>query len=475
MTTVTNNIAAPPAADAPVLATPAAPSAWSPLRIAIFRSLWVANLVALIGTWALEAGGPWLMRMFTHEKWLIASVTATGSAALCLLSLPAGVLADLLDRRRLLILSQLWRFVAAGTLALLYYLGPVNPQTSMGMHHGPFILLTFIFLLYFGTAVANPAFQYVVPELVPPGEMSLAIGLNSMALNLARAAGPAIGMLLVKYAGIGACILFCAFTSIGVAWVLWRWEGHVQKPAKETFGVALKTAFSFTIHSRAMRSILLRVFLFIFFASCLWGLIQPFAESFFGKDPLGLMLVMVFLGLGAVGGVFLMPMMERRFGLDGGVAVCTAGFALGMVLLGLVHIFWLDLIILSFLGMNWVIVPSNFNFATQRSVPGWVKGRAISMYLTVLFGSLACAALWGKVSDQTSVSKAMVIAGCGIAAGLLLVKRFPLAHAPPGTSAPATAVPVQTLYPLYPPNGMWLERVLFRVDGEIQRWRNRMR
>ena len=111
-----------------------------------------------------------------------------------------------------------------------------------------------------------------------------------------------------------------------------------------------------------------------------------------------------FVGLGAIFGVLLMPGLHARYRIDPVVNVCTGLFAIGLILLSFVHVLWLAAIILVFLGVNWVIIPTNFNTATQKSVPMWVKGRAISFYLTVLFGSFAIgAALWGAVATRWGI------------------------------------------------------------------------
>jgi len=422
-------------------AAPAMPSPWSPLRVAIFRSLWIASLVSLIGTWAQEAGGPWLMGLMTTDKGLISSVTAFGSLALGLFSLPAGVMADLLDRRRFLIVTHLWRLAAAVALGALTFYGLVTPG----------LLLTFTFVLYLGAAFSGPAFQYLLPELVPPSQLPLAIGLNSVALNVARAIGPALGMALVAIAGRGVtavsvCFVFNGLTCLGVAWVLLRWRPEPRKPRPhpERFLPALRSGLRYTLHAHALHSILIRVFAFISCASCLWGLMVPLAKNVLGGGDLGYGTLMAFLGVGAVAGVFAMPHLQRRLDTEGMVAACTAMFAAGMCMVGLSRSFALDCVLMVFLGANWVIVPTSFNTATQQSVPQWVKGRAISMYMAILFLSLALARFWGWVAQTTSVPTAFLLAGAGLAAGLLLVRRFPLTaasrldHRPGGAAATTT-------------------------------------
>lgn len=428
-------------------------SAWSPLLIPLFRALWIATVISNIGTWAQEAGGPWLMHILTKNNVMLGLLAAAANLPICLLSLPAGALADVLDRRRLLIFTQLWMLSASGMLGILTLLGWASPA----------MLLAFTFLLGIGTALSGPAFQAIVPELVPPADMRLAVGLNSVALNVARAIGPALGMLVVALAdwgarsagpqgearGPGASFVLNALSFVGVAWVLYRWnrphsESHIHK--EDLLG-AVRTGFRYTRYSPAMQAVLVRVALFITCAVVMWSQLPSIAQDQLHIQKVGYGILMGCLGAGAVAGVFLMPELERRLNVDGMVTACTAMFALGLLLLSQVRWAWLADLLMLFIGLNWVIIPTNFNIATQRSVPGWVKGRALSMYMTTLFGTWALgSAAWGWVAHRTSISTAMFSASLLMLAGLALVRRFPLTlnaghDLSPAKRGPAAAAP----------------------------------
>jgi MFS family permease len=459
-----------PAVAPPSTAKPqAAKGAWSPLAVPAFRALWVAYLVSLIGTWAREAGGPWLMRAMREQHgdqavW-VSLIQTAGTLPICLLSIAAGVLADIYDRRNLLILTNVWMLVMSALLAIITLAGGATPQ----------VLLGFTFLLGIGAALAGPAFQYVIPELVPPGDLPLAVALNSVALNVGRAAGPVLGMLIVMAAGrytgkvpaIGASFLVNAFAFIGVIWVLVRWRRAAQKqPAhREALGGATLAAFRFTYHSRAMRSILARVAAFILCAVIVWAQMPIVAKQQLGGGEWTYLLLMGATGVGAVIGVFFMPILDKRFSTEGMVAICTIAFGLGVMGLSLCHgpsHAWLAVCLLLVVGFNWVIVPTNFNIATQRSVPGWVKGRAIAMYMTVLFGSFAVGSpIWGSVTQRLGISNSLLIAGTLVCVGSLLVLVFPLtreigwdfrpANLPPLEPVDAvsdTALSMHTTYPV---------------------------
>lgn len=413
--------------------------AWAPLRVELFRSLWIATSIAQIGTWTREAAGPTLMEHLTstwsNRPEMVARVLVFSNLPICLFSVFAGALADVLDRRRLLIVTQLWMVAVSMVLGLLTYFGHINP---IG-------LLAFTFLLGLGTAAFGPALQAVLPELVPKEHFALAINMNSIALNVARAVGPALFVIVVHFfpgdQGAGVSFMLTALTFVGAVWVLYRWKRPPQRAAihGEEMWSAIRAGFRYTLHSPANRAILLRVLTFIVPAVVIWSQVPIIATSQLhaGKAAGQRMtaqeiqeisaLLYTFVGTGAIFGVLLMPGLHARYKIDPVVNVCTGLFALGLIVLAYVHTLWVAAVILIFLGVNWVIIPTNFNTATQKSVPLWVKGRAISFYLTVLFGSFAIGgALWGRVTTHFSIHASLLAGGVSMLAMLSLARWFPL-------------------------------------------------
>jgi len=406
---------------------------WAPLKVELFRSLYIATSVAQIGTWVREAGGPWLMKLLTdgpkrHDQPLmVALVLLFSNLPICLFSIFAGALADVLDRRRVLLATQIWMMVVSAALGLLTWFNLLSPWGLLGL----------TFLVGTGTAAAGPALQALLPELVPRKELALAINLNSVALNVARALGPAMFILVIRFIpgrhGVGASFFVTAASFIAAIWVLLRWKRPPQTAAvhgEQVWG-AIRAGFYYNIHSPANRAILLRVFTFIVPAVVMWAQVPIIATRQLGlaKEAAeqGSALLFAFVGVGAIFGVLIMPGLQKRYRIDPVVNVCTACFAGGLIALSFVHHLWLALIIMTFLGINWVIIPTNFNTATQTSVPLWVKGRAISFYLTVLFGSFTVAALlWGSVTTATSISTSLLAGGVSMGLLLILARWFPL-------------------------------------------------
>jgi MFS family permease len=412
--------------------------AWAPLKVELFRNLWIATSIAQIGTWTREAAGPTLMENLT-EHWatrpeMVARVLVFSNLPIFLFSVVAGALADVLDRRQLLIVTQVWMVIVSMALGLLTYTGHITPA----------MLLVFTFLLGVGTAAFGPALQAVLPELVPRQHFALAINMNSIALNVARAVGPALFILVVWFVpgnpGAGVSFMLTAASFVVAIWVLVRWKRPPQRAAvhgEETWN-AIRAGFRYTVNSPANRAILLRVLTFIVPAVVIWSQVPIIAS-----DQLHIIqatgteravelqrisaLLFAFVGSGAILGVFLMPGLHARYSIDPVVNVCTAFFAVGLIVLSYVHVLWLAAIILIFLGINWVIIPTNFNTATQKSVPVWVKGRAISFYLTILFGSFALGgAIWGHVTHFAGIHASLLWGGLSMLGMLSLAKWFPL-------------------------------------------------
>jgi MFS family permease len=401
--------------------------AWTPMRYPIFAGLWIATLLNYIGTAARDnMASQWLMNVLAEGRHdqpvLVGRVTVAATLPLALFSVFAGTLADLFDRRRLLIVTQLWMIAISVVLCICTWTGWISPWGLLGL----------TVLLALGTAASNPAFQAVLPELVPPKDISLAMGLNSVALNLARAGGPLLFMLAVLIwkgrTGISVSYLLVAITFVGVTGVLLVWKRPHERAAVhgERFWGALKSGLQYTVHSRANVAILLRVLTFIVPALVLWSQLPTLAKQM-QVGRIGFAILMMSLGGGAILGVFMMKGLQERFSLDGAVNGCTAMFAIGLIVLSRLHNPWLANPVMFFLGINWVIIPTNFNVATQTSVPPWVKGRALSMYLTILWGSFAIgAAIWGPVVESTGYPNALLMAGIIMAVLLLLSNWFPL-------------------------------------------------
>ena len=273
---------------------PAATSSWSPLQHPVFRALWLATLVSNIGTFMQSVGAAWFMTSLSTSPAMVALVQVASIFPMFLLSLPAGALADIIDRRRLLLATQAWMTVAAALLGALTLLGAASP----------WVLLTFTFLLGLGAAMNAPAWLAIVPELVPRRELPQAISLNSAGFNLSRAVGPALGGAIVAAAGVGATFILNAVSFLGVMIVLYRWERPVTDTALpgERMVAAMRSGLRYVRHAPGLQGGLWRTGIFILFCSSLWALLPLVVRYELGGSSADFGILLGCFGAGAVGG-----------------------------------------------------------------------------------------------------------------------------------------------------------------------------
>lgn len=413
--TIARNAEAPPFPAAP---SPVA-SSWAPLRHAMFRWLWIASLASNVGTWMQSVAAVWLMTSLTPSPVMAALVQTAASLPLVFLALPAGALADMVDRRKLLLASQTWMLAAAATLGVLTVRGSEDPWLLLGL----------TFALGIGSALTAPAWLAITLELVPRAELPAAVALSSASINLARAVGPAIGGLLVSFAGAGAAFLLNAASYVGVLWVLflWRREPPVTTlPREHVFG-AIRAGLRFFRHSPALQRILLRVGLFVFFTSALWALLPVLARQRMDVGAAGYGVLLGCVGGGAVAGALALPRLRARLRTDRLVDVASLLFAAALASLGVVPRFVVACLLLGACGLAWMAPLSSLNVETQSVAPAWVRARALALHLLVLQGGLAIgSALWGLVADRLGSALALQLAGGGLVLAMLVSLRFRL-------------------------------------------------
>ncbi|HEX8354256.1 MAG TPA: MFS transporter, partial [Pyrinomonadaceae bacterium] len=254
-------------------------STWSPLRLSLFRALWLAAVASNVGTWMHNVGAEWLMTTLAPTPFVVALMQTAETAPTFLLALPAGALADIVDRRRLLLFSQAWMLVAAVALAASALAGLTSPA----------VLLLLTFALGLGAAMNGPAWQAIVPELVPREELAAAVSLNSVAFNIARAVGPALGGLLVAAAGAGWVFALNALSFVVVALAIasWRRQAAADPVGREPMVAALRSGARYVRHAPAMRRVLVRVVLFVPAASALWALLPLVATDLLAMGSSG--------------------------------------------------------------------------------------------------------------------------------------------------------------------------------------------
>jgi MFS family permease len=396
-----------------------APSLWMPLRQKTFREFWLASLVSNFGTIMQSVGAAWLMTSLSASPVMVALVQTATNLPTFLLALPAGALADIVDRRRLILFTQSWMLVSAILLGLLALTQNATPVT----------LLALTFSLGLGAALNAPVLQAIVPELVPRDQLSEAITLNSAGFNLARAAGPALGGLVIAFAGVGVTFMINAASFVGVLATVFRWRRKPETsplPA-EGMGEAMRNGLRYARHSPSVRIVLVRAAAFIGFASALWALLPLIARHTLNTGPTGFGVLLGFFGVGAVLAALGIPRLRLMASLDRLLTLGIATYALALMLLGVSRMLPLSGLALLMAGGAWMFILSSFNTSIQWAVPPWIRGRTMALYLLVVFGGLSLGSpLWGAVASRLGLTTALVAAGGGMLVSLALVARFRL-------------------------------------------------
>src|SRR5229473_7211503 len=387
-------------------------SALDPLREPLFRSLWFAAVISYTGTWMQNVGAGWLMTQLTTSPLKISLVQAAMTVPVFLVILPAGALADLVDRRRFLLITQGWMVLASALLGIFTLLGYVTP----------WVLLMFTFLLGLGSVMNDPAWQAITPEIVSAEQHAPAVALNSVGFNVARAVGPALGGLVIAVAGSGVAFLLNAVSFFGVIFFLYRWKRpHFEHLETGRVMDALLTGLRYVRGAPAVRSILIRAGAFSVAASCLLALLPILARPH-GATGYGLLLG--FFGAGALAGAAVLPRLRSRLSVDGVVAVAILLFALMTFAAGRVQSFALLSLILFASGPAWIGILACLNVAAQTMSPSWLRARALSMYLLVLQGGMAIgSAVWGELATLVGVPAALMFASFSLVLGLSTIRR----------------------------------------------------
>jgi MFS family permease len=411
-------IGAAKAASASAPATSSSP--WSPFRHKTFVVLWTATVVSNVGGWMYSAASGWLMTGLNPDPLTVSLVQVATTLPMFLFALPAGALADIVDRRRFLIGVEILITAVSAVFAFLVWIGAVTPLT----------LLVFTFLAGIGGALEAPAWQAIVPALVPKRDLQPSIVLNGVGFNISRAIGPALGGVIVAVWGIAAPFWLNAVSNLGViaGLVWWRTPQTTgrQLPA-ERFINANRIGLRYARNNPHLRATLIRGVGFFLFASAYWALLPLVARNQIAGGPELYGVLLGAIGAGALIGAFGLPWLRRWLGPDRLVAAGSVGTALTMVLYGLardpVTAFAGSLVA----GISWISVMSALNVSAQIALPEWVRARGLALFVTVMFGALSVGSVvWGKLAGVIGLPDAHFLAAAGILLTMPLTWRWKL-------------------------------------------------
>lgn len=447
-------------------------SPWAPLRNPLFRALWFATLVSNLGTWVHEVSSSWMMTdLKPNNPWMSSLVQVCTTTPMFLLALPAGAIADVVDRRRYLLMTQSWMMLTAGLMAIAAFQGRLGPT---GLLVGTAILAV-------GTALNSPAWHSVLPTVVNRHNLALAVNLNGLAISLARALGPGVAGILLIYLSPAWGFTLNTLSFAGVLLVLFRWrpkQRRVRVRAERFFG-AVRVGLQHVRHSPRMRNVMFRVSLFVFGSSALWSLLPLLVRSEYKlqADSYGTMIGLFGIGA-AVCSTMWLPRIRHRFSVNQMIDGHWLAFGALMIGLALSPWYWLPFVLMYLGGCCWIGILSNLHFSVQSVAPAWVRSRAMSVYLLCYFASAASgSATWGRLAETYGLRNGMLWAG-----GLLVITCLSSFFAPVKSGEDLNLHPShhwpdpEVKLPIEPEQGPVLVTVEYRVNLEdADEFRRRMR
>src|SRR5215470_6437937 len=402
------------------VSAPTALSRLGPFQHASFAALWLATIVSNIGAWMSSTAGGWLMTSLNPDPFIVSLVQVAATLPMFLLAIPAGALADIVDLRKLLVNTEIAITLISAAFALIVSLGVATTGN----------LLLFAFLSGVVGAIQAPAWQAVVPQLVPAQSLQGAIAANAVGINISRAVGPALGGVLLAQFGLAVPFWVNAVSFLGMVGVLLYWRppqrGRRQQPV-EQFGSAIRTGFRHARNNPHLQATIIRAATLLLFATAYWALLPLIARDQIAGGPELFGLILAVMGVGAVSGAFALRWLESKLGADWLVAAGTIGTAVAMVLFAVARGPGMALSASVIAGAAWTLAIATLNVSAQVALPDWVRGRGLAMFVAIFFGAMAAgSAIWGLVADLVGLQAAQFIAAAGALATIPLTWRWKL-------------------------------------------------
>ncbi|WP_028733439.1 MFS transporter [Rhizobium leguminosarum] len=392
---------------------------FAPLAQPVFAVLWAATVLGNTGSFMRDVASSWLMTDLSASPAAVAMVQAAGTLPIFLLAIPAGVLTDILDRRKFLIAVQLLLASVSITLMILAQTGLLSVGALIGL----------TFLGGVGAALMGPTWQAIVPELVKREDVKSAIALNSLGINIARSIGPAAGGLLLAAFGAGVTygVDVASYLVVIGALIWWPRASKTDDALAEGFLGAFRAGLRYTRASRPLHVVLLRAAVFFAFASAVWALLPLVARQLLGGDASFYGILLGAIGAGAIGGAFVMPKLRERLSPDGLLLGAALTAAAVMATLSLAPPKWIAIVALLFLGAAWITALTTLNGTAQAVLPNWVRGRGLAVYLTVFNGAMSAGSIgWGAVGEAAGLFGTLLISAAGLAVAGIVMHRLKL-------------------------------------------------
>lgn len=390
-----------------------------PLSVAAYRSLWFATIVANVGTYMKDVGTGWLMTSLSPSPLMVALVQAATMLPMAILSLPSGALADIVNRRLLVLLAQFWGMAAATTLFLMTLLGQTNAL----------LLLFMTFAMACGSALTAPALQAITSEMVARSAIAQSVTFAGIGNNIARIVGPAVGGAVIAFAGAEWVFLANAASLLGIMFVVQRWR-RVAEPSRfppEHLLGAIRAGLRYAHSSPELHALLVRCVAFFLSASALWSLLPLLARQQLGLGAAGYGLMLTSIGVGAITGALSMSTLRRHLTANQLSKLASLLLAVAVAGAGIANNVPMSLASMLVAGFAWNVMTGNLQSAVLLGAANWVKARAFGVFLMVFQGAMGIGAvLWGTLALRVGISNSLLAAGALLAAGVLVAMLYPL-------------------------------------------------
>ena len=371
------------------------------LSLQKFRVVWIVDFVSNLGFFAQAVGTGWLMTSLTTNAALVSLVQTAASLPLFLVAIPAGVLADLVDRRRLIRITNVALAVPVGILALLTAEHVVTPAVLLGA----------TFIIASVEAIQEPAWGALIPEIVPENDLPAAVSLFGIDFNLSRVVGPPVAGLLVGIAGPAAAFAVNALTFVPTI-VVMRPQARWVWPKLAALRDGTITSFAIARTSAPVREVLLRNASFGVCASVIFALLPLYARVGLHATSTQFGFLFAMLGLGSVTVAPILNYLRVRFGIANTVLLGTIVLGICLVIFGLARSLWVGYFVLFAAGFGWLTVLSVLNTAIQFALPPAHRAAGFAFYLVTSQGVMALGSLlWGAVAARIGSAEAFMCAG----------------------------------------------------------------
>lgn len=401
-------------ADPPPLTTAPAPGgALAPFRYPAFKAIWIANLASSLGATIQSVGAAWLMTDLSHSHQMVALVQASTTIPILLFGVFAGAIADNFDRRRIMLAAQIGMLCVSAVLFLVTWRGVVTP----------WLLLALTVIIGTGTALNSPAWQASVRQQVGRADLPQAISLNTIAFNLARSVGPALGGLLISLWSVALAFGFNALSYIGMIVVLWRWRPETPPPVRQQMLGSIAAGIRYCAGAPAIRKVLLRGLTLGFGVAGYQALVPAIVRDQLGGDEIDLGLMLGAFGIGSIIAALFVTKLRRRFGSEHVVAGATVCFIVAQFVLAEATTLAQALPATFITGAGWVSALTSLNVAMQMRSPEAILGRCLSIYQAITFGGMAVGSwIWGLAADWRGLPFALHGAGAFLAVSLVILR-----------------------------------------------------